>query len=491
MSSSHRSGREDLRQLAHQAMLERGLWPDFSPEAQRQTRELAGAATDSHVRDLTERLWCSIDNDDSRDLDQLSVAEPLADERCRILIAIADVDALVPRGSPIDEHARHNTTSVYTAARIFPMLPERLSTDLTSLVQGERRLAVITDMGVTLAGEVTDLRVYRAVVVNKAKLAYGSVSAWLEGRAAPPPRLAAVAGMDEQLRLQDRVAQALRKVRHARGALTLESLQTHAVFDGETLSSLIPDHKNRAQELIEDFMIAANEATVRWLEQQGLPSIRRVLHTPQRWERIVALAAELGERLPAAPSALALNAFLAQRRERDREAFPDLSLAVIKLLGRGEYTLRMPGAPAEGHFGLAVSDYTHSTAPNRRFPDLLTQRLLKASLAGAPPPYSVAELAALAAHCTEQEDHAAKVERRVSKSAAALLLAGRVGQRFDAIVTGAAPKGTWVRIFAPPVEGKVVRGFEGLDVGQRVRVQLVHTDVARGFIDFAHEEESR
>lgn len=473
-----------LRQLAHQAMLERGLWPDFSPEALRQVNAFPGAATDSKLRDLSDRLWASIDNDDSRDLDQISVAEPLDGGACRVLIAIADVDALVPRGSPIDEHARHNTTSVYTAARIFPMLPERLSTDLTSLVQGEKRLAVVTDMVVTAAGELTDWSIYRAVVENKAKLAYGSVSAWLEGKGAPPPRVTAVAGLDENLRLQDRAAQALRRVRHARGALTLETIQTRAVFAGEELSDLIPDHKNRAQELIEDFMIAANEATVHWLERKGLPSIRRILRTPQRWERLVALAGELGEHLPEAPSALALNGFLARRRQADPQRFPDLSLSVVKLLGRGEYALTVPGAPAEGHFGLAVSDYTHSTAPNRRFPDLITQRLLKASLDAQPPPYSVAELTALAAHCTEQEDHAAKVERRVSKSAAALILAGQIGKHFDAIVTGASEKGTWVRIFAPPVEGKVVRGFEGLDVGQRVRVQLVHTDVARGFIDF-------
>jgi exoribonuclease-2 len=296
--------------------------------------------------------------------------------------------------------------------------------------------------------------------------------------------------MDEQLRLQDRIAQALRNVRHARGALTLETLQTRAVFDGDTLSTLVPDHKNRASALIEDFMIAANEVTVRWLARQGFPSIRRMLRTPQRWERLVELAGELGDRLPATPSAPALNAFLARRRELDPQRFPELSLSVIKLLGRGEYALSVPGAQAEGHFGLAVSDYTHSTAPNRRFPDLVTQRLLKAALAGQPPPYSESELAALAAHCTDQENQAAKVERRVSKSAAALLLAGQVGKRFDGIITGAAEKGTWVRIFAPPVEGKVAQGFGGLDVGQRVRVQLIHTDVARGFIDFAYAGET-
>jgi len=485
MRPANHKGREDLRALAHQAMLERGLWPDFSPEVLQQTSALTAAASDAGVRDLSELLWASIDNDDSRDLDQLSVAEPLAAGACRILIAIADVDVLVARGSPLDAHARHNTTSVYTAARIFPMLPERLSTDLTSLVQGEKRRAMIIDMLVTPHGEVSESAIYQAMVTNKAKLAYRSVSAWLEGKAAPPPQLAAVAGLDEQLRLQDRVAQALRQVRQARGALTLETIQAHAVFDGETLSSLIPDQKNRAQELIEDFMIAANEAAVRWLEGRGCPSIRRVVRTPQRWERLVALAAELGEQLPPAPDPRALNAFLLRRRQLDPQRFPELSLSVIKLLGRGEYALTTPGTAAQGHFGLAVDHYTHSTAPNRRFPDVLTQRLLKASLHGQPPPYSIPELTALAAHCTSQEDNAAKVERRIGKSAASLLLAPRVGERFEGIVTGAAEKGTWVRIFAPPVEGKVVEGFAGLEVGQRVRVQLVHTDVARGFIDFA------
>jgi exoribonuclease R len=293
--------------------------------------------------------------------------------------------------------------------------------------------------------------------------------------------------MAEQLRLQDRVAQALRRVRCDRGALTLETLQTHAVFDGDSLKDLAPDQKNRAQELIEDFMIAANGVTAQYLAAKRLPSLRRVLHTPKRWDRIVALAAELGEQLPQAADAQALNAFLVRRRQADPKRFPDLSLSVIKSLGRGEYALALPDQSVDGHFGLAVSDYTHSTAPNRRFPDLLTQRLLKAAMADTPPSYSAAELAALAAHCTAQEDNAAKVERRVAKSAAALLLERRVGERFDAIVTGASEKGTWVRIDAPPVEGRLTQRFEGLDVGQRVRVRLLHTDVERGFIDFACE----
>jgi exoribonuclease-2 len=485
MNSVHEKDRGDLRIIARQAMLERGLLPDFSTAARRQADGFVHAAEERNVRDLADLLWASIDNDDSRDLDQLSVAEPLDGDAVRILIAVADVDSLVERGCPIDAHACHNTTSVYTAAEIFPMLPEKLSTNLTSLAQGRERLALVVDMVVTSDGMVTESDVYRALVANKAKLAYNAVAMWLEGKAPVPPALAAVAGLDEQLRTQDRVARALGQVRHRNGALTLETIQTSAVFDGETLRDLIPDRKNRAQELIENFMVAANAATARWLQAKGFPSVRRVLRAPQRWDRIVALAAQLGQRLPASADAFALNSFLANRRSTDPGGFPDLSLSVIKLLGRGEYAMELPDEHAAGHFGLAVNDYTHSTAPNRRYPDLVTQRLLKAALAGKAPPYSAEELKQLAAHCTLQQDNAAKVERRVGKSAAALLLEPRLGQTFDAIVTGAADKGTWVRTLSPPVEGRVVQGFQGLDVGQRVRVTLTRVDVGRGFIDFS------
>jgi exoribonuclease-2 len=334
-------------------------------------------------------------------------------------------------------------------------------------------------------GTVTASEIYRAVVINRAKLAYNGVAAWLEGTAPAPPKLAAVPGMDEQLRIQDRVAQALKRVRHEHGALRLETLEVRAVFEDGALADLLPDEKNRAKEMIEDFMIAANGVTAKYLDKKGLPSLRRVLRTPKRWDRIVALAAESGDRLPATPDAAALDAFLTKRRAIDPERFPDLSLSVVKLLGSGEYVLEVPGHPPEGHFGLAVKDYTHSTAPNRRFPDLITQRLLKAALSGQPSLYTNDELTTLARHCTDQEDNAAKVERQVEKSAAALLLSSRIGARFDAIVTGASDKGTWVRISGPTVEGRVVRGYEGLDVGDRVDVQLVHTDIARGFIDFA------
>jgi VacB/RNase II family 3'-5' exoribonuclease len=486
MKTSGSAGSEFLGDIARRAMLERGLLPEFSAAALKQadaiTAPAAAAAPD--VRDLRNLLWASIDNDDSRDLDQLSVAQALADGAVTIWVAIADVDAIVHRGSPIDDHARSNTTSVYTVPRIFPMLPEKLSTDLTSLGEGQERVAIVVEMTVNAHGALTASDVYRALVRNQAKLAYNGVGAWLANTGPAPARVAAVNGLDEQLRLQDRTAQALRAVRQARGALTLETIEARPVFDGEVLRDLRQDTTNRAHDLIEDFMIAANGVTARYLAGKGVASLRRVLRTPKKWSRIVELAAQLGEALPAEPSAPALNAFLGRRRQADPARFADLSLGVVKLLGRGEYMLDLPGQQIDGHFGLAVDDYTHSTAPNRRFPDLLTQRLLKSVLMGQPAGYSQDELRSLAAHCTVQEDNAAKVERRVGKSAAALLLAARVGQSFDAIVTGAADKGTWVRISAPIAEGRVVKGFQGLNVGDRCRVKLVHTDVEHGFIDF-------
>jgi VacB/RNase II family 3'-5' exoribonuclease len=487
MAITHRPGKDEFKSIAREAMLKRGLLPDFSPAVIAETNQITQAAATSGaaIRDLRGLLWASIDNDDSADLDQLSVAEPVADGAVKILVAIADVDALVKKDSAIDGHAWTNTTSVYTAAEIFPMLPERLSTDLTSLGESQERLAIVMEMVIATDGTVVASDIYRAAVLNRAKLAYNGVAAWLEGTAPAPPKLAAVPGLDEQLRIQDRTAQALKRVRYARGALHLDTLEVRAVFDSGALADLLPDEKNRAKELIEDFMIAANGVTARYLDKKGLPSLRRVLHTPKRWDRIVALAAESGERLPVTPDAAALDAFLTKRRDVDPVHFPDLSLAVVKLLGSGEYALNVPGQPPEGHFALAVKDYTHSTAPNRRFPDLVTQRLLKAALTGQTSQYTNDELTTLARHCTDQEDNAAKVERQVGKSAAALLLASRIGARFDAIVTGASDKGTWVRISGPTAEGRVVRGFEGLDVGDRVVVELVRADVARGFIDFA------
>ncbi len=467
-------------------MLERGLLPDFSPRALAELDgiETAAARTERSVCDLRSPLWCSIDNDDSRDLDQLSVAELLPDGSVKVLVAVADVDALVARGSAIDEHARQNTTSVYTAARIFPMLPEKLSTDLTSLNYASDRHALVVEMVVGPDGRLVRSDVYEALVRNKAKLSYHGVSAWLDGTGPVPAAISAVPGLDQNIRLQDQVAGQLRTLRHEHGALTLETVELHLVFDDGSLRDAEAEKKDRAKEIIEDLMIAANGVTARFLASRDLPSFRRVVRTPKRWDRIRELATEHGSRLPEAPDAVALEDFLSRAQKADPIRFPDLSLSVIKLLGAGEYVLELPGGESGGHFSLAVRDYSHSTAPNRRYPDLITQRLLKAALRGGKLPYENGELAELARHCTEQEDAAKKVERQVRKSAAALLLEHRIGERFDAIVTGAADKGTWVRLLNPPVEGRLASGLIGVDVGQRVKVQLESTDVERGYIDF-------
>jgi exoribonuclease-2 len=480
------SNRAQLRAIAVDAMRARGLDPDLPPDALAQASSLASAPTKTEepVRDLRSLLWCSIDNDDSRDLDQLSVAEALPNGDVRVLVAIADVDAAAPKGSPIDRHAAANTTSVYTPAVIFPMLPERLSTDLTSLNAGEDRLSIVVELVVSPDGTVKASDVYGATVRNRAKLAYNSVGAWLEGRGPLPPAAAAVAGMDAQLKMQDGVAQALAASRHEQGALDFETIELQPTFDGDTVSGLQHQVPNHAKTLIENLMVTANGVTARFLDAHGFPSIRRVVKAPARWDRLVALAEQTGDRLPSAPDSRALSAFLVKRRAADPARFPDLSLSVIKLLGPGEYSVDTPGGDPPGHFGLAVKDYTHSTAPNRRYPDLLTQRLLKAALAGHTVPYSVAELGQLAIHCTQQEDAANKVERQVRKSAAAMVVASRVGQRFDAIVTGASPKGTFVRTTMPPIEGKLVTGEQGLDVGDQIAVRLKRADVEKGFIDF-------
>jgi exoribonuclease-2 len=481
-----------LQSIARRAMLERGLLPDFSAAVRAELDKIPAAAgvgseavgDPSGVRDLTDLLWASIDNDDSRDLDQLTVAEALPGDANRVYVAVADVDALVKNGSAIDEHAHHNTTSVYTAAEIFPMLPERLSTDLTSLSFNAERQAVVVEMVIGADGSMQGSDIYQARVRNHAKLAYDSVAAWLEGSGPVPAGIAAVNGLTENLRLQDRIAQSLKNVRHVHGALSLETIEARPIFDGNQLRDLELEQKNRAKEIIEDFMIASNVVTARYLAARRSPSIRRVVRVPKRWDRIVDLARERKFRLPENPDSLALDTFLVKEKAADPLQFPDLSLAVIKLLGPGEYVAEQPGDTVPGHFGLAVKDYAHSTAPNRRYADLVTQRLLKAAIAGGVAPYSYAELDALARHLTEEEDAANKVERQVGKSAAALLLASKIGEQFDAIVTGASEKGTWARLLTIPVDGRVVRGFEGVDVGTRIRVQLTAVDVERGYIDF-------
>lgn len=493
-------GRSELRRIARRAMLERGLLPEFSPAVLAEVRQLTGPARseDPAVRDLVSLPWCSIDNDDSRDLDQLTVAEPLPGGAARVRVAVADVDALVKRRSAIDAHAATNTTSVYTGIAVYPMLPPELSTDLTSLNEGQDRLALVMQYDVASDGTVSSSELYRARVHNHARLTYNGVAAWLDENGAAPAALAGVPGLAEALHLQDRVAQALKRRRHEQGALELETIEARPVFDGEELRELRVERKNRARALIEDFMIAANGVTARFLRERGYASFRRVIRSPKRWGRIIDVAAEHGVKLPNEPDSGALEEFLVARRRIDPLRFPDLSLVIVKLMGKGEYVVEHPDSTPIGHFGLAVRDYTHSTAPNRRFPDLVTHRLVKAALAregsgrggqgasgGRGAPYDPGELDELARHCTEQEDDASKVERQVRKSAAALLLEPHVGELFDGIVTGAADKGTWARLFSPPVEGRIVEGQEGLDVGERVRVRLLGTDVERGFIDFA------
>jgi VacB/RNase II family 3'-5' exoribonuclease len=486
MNMDDRQHRTILQKIAHKAMLQRGLLPDFSAEVLVEVNRIQGPAVidGEGVHDLRSLLWASIDNDDSRDLDQLTVAEAMPGGKVKIFVAVADVDALVNNGSAIDEHARHNTTSVYTAGRIFPMLPEKLSTDLTSLNFNEDRLAIVVEMVINADGSLTDSDIYRASVRNHAKLAYNSVAAWLEGTGTVPEAVAAVNGLEENLRLQDKAAQGMKNLRHVHGALSFETVEARPVFDGDQIRDLEVEKRNRAKDIIEDFMIGANGVAARYLASRKFPSIRRVVRTPKRWERIVELADEHGFKLSNAPDSKALEEFLTKEKAADPVGFPDLSLAVIKLMGAGEYIAEPPGNTAPGHFGLAVRDYTHSTAPNRRYPDLITQRLLKAAIGEIPLPYSNDELEALARHFTEEENAANKVERQVGKSAAAMLLEHRIGEQFDAIVTGAAEKGTWARLLTVPVEGRVVHGFEGLDVGNRIRVELISVDVERGYIDF-------
>ena len=474
---------EQLAQLAAAAMRERGLEPEMSREA------LAQAETTSltdvppvPVRDLRALPWCSIDNDDSKDLDQLSVSERLADGRTRVLVAIADVDIAAPKASPIDRHAAVNTTSVYTPARVFPMLPLRLSTDRTSLNANEDRRALVTAFVVAPDGSVEQGEVYGALVRNRAHLVYDDIDAYLGGRG-PLPDEARTPEMRAQLEEQDLVAQALSGRRHELGALDFDLAETRVRFVGDALT-LTAEGTNRARSLIQNLMIAANGVVARFLDAHGSPSIRRVVQAPARWDRIATIAVGLGTTLPSTPDSPALAAFLRARRRADPRDYAELSQSIIKLIGAGEYRVDTPDTDAPGHFALAVKDYAHSTAPNRRYSDLLTQRLLRAVLGGAPSPYSVDELTHLAYLCTRREDDANRVERQVRKSAAAMLVADRVGQQFEAVVTGASPKGTYVRTLTPHIEGRVVRGEHGLDVGDRVTVHLASVDVPRGFIDF-------
>ena len=479
----------DLRELARREADGAGFATGFGPEVEGELRELAegrrGVEASEGVRDLRALLWSSIDNRESRDLDQVEYAERLPGGGVRLLIGVADVDSCVPRGSAIDRRARSNTVSVYTPGAVFHMLPEQLATELTSLLEGAERLAVVTELTVAEDGRVVAADVYRAAVRNRRKLVYESVGEWLDGRSNVPAEVSEVEGLEEQIRLQDETAERLRALRRANGALELESVEADFVVVGGRAVDLVTKTPTRAHAIIENFMVAANTSMAEYLEARGAPSLRRVVRRPERWGRMTEIAERFGERLPREPDPRALSDFLARRRRADPSRYAELSLSVMKLVGSGEYLVESPGREQEGHFGLAVDDYTHSTAPNRRYPDLVTQRCLKATLAGEAPPYAASELGEIAEHCNRMEDAARKVERRMRKAATAMLLGARAGEVFEAVVTGAKPKGTFVKLVAPPAEGRVVRGERGLDVGDKVRVRLLSTDPERGFIDFA------
>ncbi len=475
-----------LQRIARRVMFERGLVPDFPANVLAEIKEITSPANykNTKARDLRHLLWCSVDNADSLDLDQLSYAEQLPENKVRVLIAIADVDALVNAQSNIDHHASQNTATIYTIAQIFPMLPEKLSTDLTSLRFDADRCAVVVEMVVDDHGSVQQSDIYCATVCNHAKLEYESLAAWLEGTSPMPSEIMKVEGLAENIRLQDQVAQKMKELRYEHGALEFETIESRPVFDGDTLCEMKGERKNRAQSLIEDFMIASNGVTARYLTGKKFPSLRRVVRTPKRWDRIVELASEHGFSLPAEADSKSLSQYLTFVKQNDPSHYPDLSLSVLKLLGAGEYVLETPDSTPEGHFGLAVKDYAHSTAPNRRYPDLITHRLLKSAMVGETVPYSPEQLEQIARQCTLKEDAAKKVERQVEKSANAMLLESRIGEEFEAIVSGASPKGTWIRLFHPHLEGKLVNGFNGLEVGHKLKARLIHVDVESGFIDF-------
>ena len=476
----------NLPAIARQVMAARGFQPDFPPETKQQLVDISAhpptLTPSGTVRDLRNLLWSSIDNDTSKDLDQIEVAERLATGEVKVMIGIADVDAFVPKDSPIDKHAERETTSVYTGVTIFPMLPNELSTGASSLLPDVDRPAIVIEFVVNTGGELTSSTVYRAIVRNKAQLTYNAVGAWLEGSAPAPPKLAASAELQEQLKLQDQVAQALKKLRYEHGALNLDTSEVVPLLFNDQVVDVAKATKNRATDLIEDFMVAANGVVARMLEK--ISSLRRIVKTPLHWDGIVRLAAAQGEKLPADADSKALNDFLLKRRAADPDHFADLSLATIKLIGPGEYVLERPGDSPQGHFGLAVQDYTHSTAPNRRFADVVTQRLIKATLDGKPNPYSDNDLSAIALNCTQKGDAARKVERDMSKRLSAIAMSHHIGEIFDAIVTGTTPKGTFVRVLQPHMEGLLTDGAQGLNVGDKLRARLTRTDAQHGFIDF-------
>jgi VacB/RNase II family 3'-5' exoribonuclease len=484
--NDNRPAQVDLQAIAKQIMLGHGFEPDFPPGVPQQLADLKThppqVSSGGEVRDLRELLWSSIDNDTSRDLDQIEAAERLPSGAIKVLVGIADVDAFVRQRSAIDEHAAKETTTVYTGIGNFPMLPEELSTGTSSLLENADKLSIVIEFSVLPEGTVSSSDVYPAIVRNQAQLAYDSVGAWLEDRGPAPAKVAASAALQAQLKLQNEVAQTLRKQRYQQGALNIDTAEVNPVILNQQVVDVVNQQRNHATDLIEDFMIAANGVVARMLEK--VSSLRRIVKVPKRWDRIVQLAAMQNEKLPSQPDSKALNDFLLRRKAADPDHFADLSLSVIKLIGPGEYVLERPGDPEQGHFGLAVQDYTHSTAPNRRFADIVTQRLIKSVLGGQPAPYSDDELTAIASNCTLKEDAARKVEREMSKRIAALAMSNKIGTTFDAIVTGVTPGGTFVRVLQPHIEGLLTQA-RGVDVGDKLRVKLTRTDVQRGFIDFA------
>jgi VacB/RNase II family 3'-5' exoribonuclease len=477
----------DLAAAAFTEMVRQGFHPDFPPGSEEQVDRIRAAGPPkaaANVRDLRSLLWSSIDNDTSRDLDQVEIAERV-DDGIRVRIGVADVSASVGKNTPIDQHAAQQTKTVYTATRNFPMLPNELSTDLTSLNESQDRAAIVTEFVVDREGNLRQGNIYRALVHNRAQLAYSKVGPWLEGKAGPDPKVAASPELQAQLRLQDEAARAIRAGRIRQGALEFNRIEADpVVIDGQVHEIKTAQH-NRATNLIEDFMVAANETMAELLHAARRSCIRRVVRSPERWSRIVELVGRYGTQLPAEPDSAALSEFLRKEREADAVHYPDIALAIIKLMGAGEYVVAK-GSDTEplGHFALAARDYTHSTAPNRRFPDLVNQRMVKAMLDNQPSPYTDVELTTIAMHCNLQESAGQKVERAMRKRAAAVALSNSIGKLFHGVITGASDKGVYVRVFNPPVEGRVTRGEDGLEVGDTVNVALLHTDPQRAFIDF-------
>ncbi|MGA2162511.1 MAG: RNB domain-containing ribonuclease [Methanoregula sp.] len=477
----------DLRTIAWHAMEKYGFEPRFPPLVMDEVNEMQERTfvdVPKDIRDLRTLLWSSIDNYDSQDLDQVEYCERIPDGTIRVQVAIADVDFYIKKQSPTDEYAAHNGTSVYTGVITFPMLPDRLSHGITSLLQDKDRLAVIIEFIVRPDGSFSPGEVYRALVRNKAKLVYESVGEWLEGTGPIPTGIQGIPGLEEQLHLQNDAAQLLRKYRRAEGALEFDTIEPEVVMENGKVRGLVAMTPNPARALIEEFMVAANGTMVARLGAAGVPMIQRVVKTPRNWAGIILTAATLGETLPENPDAKALAKFLMKEKTADPLHFPDLSLAVIKLMGPGEYMMLEPGATPTGHFALAVIDYTHATAPNRRYVDIINQRQAKAILMGKLGPYSSADLSERAIWLTDREKASKKVKRFMRKSVAAMLLEDSIGKTFDGLVTGAADKGTYVRLLVPPAEGRVVKGEQGLHVGQKVSVRLLKTDPYNGFIDF-------